>query len=112
MPRRTITNPFLAKFGARIRELRVERGMSLAAVADAGFISKGHLSSVERGLTAITIETIGRLALALGLLPMDLLTFPSEDVRAEVGELVRNLPDGEVPKLRRELRVRLGLRKR
>lgn len=112
MPRRTTPSPFSSKVGARIRDLRIERDMSLGQVADAGAMSKGHLSSVEHGLAAITVETIERIALALGLLPMDLLTFPDEDVRAEVGDLVRYLPGSEVPKLRRELRARLGLRKR
>jgi transcriptional regulator with XRE-family HTH domain len=112
MPRRTTPSPFALKVGTRIRELRMEREMSLAQVADASSVSKGHLSSIEHGLAAITIETIDKVARGLGLLPMDLLTFPGEDVRADVGDLVRSLPGGELSKLRRELRTRLGRRKR
>jgi transcriptional regulator with XRE-family HTH domain len=108
MPRRPTPSPFALKVGARIHELRTERHMSLAQVADAAFLSKGHLSTVEHGLAAITIETVDKIARALDLLPMDLLTFPGEDARADVGELVRGLPEPEVPKLRRELRTRLG----
>ncbi|WP_136923864.1 helix-turn-helix domain-containing protein [Polyangium aurulentum] len=111
MPRRTTPSPFGFKVGARIRQLRLERGLSLAEVADAGLLSKGHLSSVEHGLAAITIETIEKIARALGLLPMDLLTFPGDDMRAEVGDLVRSMPTRELPKLRRELQERLGIRK-
>ncbi len=112
MPRRTTPSPFSSKVGARIRELRIERDLSLGQVAEAGAMSKGHLSSVEHGLAAITVETIDKIARALGLLPMDLLTFPDDEAREEVGDLVRYLPANEVAKLRRELRARLGLRKR
>ncbi|MRG92844.1 helix-turn-helix domain-containing protein [Polyangium spumosum] len=62
MPRRTVPDPFASQVGGRIRELRLERGMSLAELADASELSKGHLSSVEHGLAAITIQTISRLA--------------------------------------------------
>ena len=34
MPRRPTPEPVAAKVGARIRDLRQERGMSLAALAD------------------------------------------------------------------------------
>lgn len=112
MPRRVTPTSFTAKVGARIRELRVERGMSLAELADAGFLSKGHLSNVERGLAAITTATIERLAQALGLAPLFLFTFPADDELAEVAELTRGLPRGEVPKLRRDLHARLESRRR
>jgi transcriptional regulator with XRE-family HTH domain len=114
-PRHAPTNrayPYATKVGARIRELRIEFGMSLAHLADLTTLSKGHLSSVERGLVAITIETIYRVAQGFGVSPMLVLAFPNEDESAHIAELVRKLPPKEVPKLRRELQVRLGLRKR
>ena len=86
--------------------------MSLAELADASELSKGHLSSVEHGLAAITIQTISRLAKGLGIPPLYLLTFPGEDERAHTAELVRKLPTDQVRKLRRQLQVQLGLRKR
>jgi len=86
--------------------------MSLAELADASELSKGHLSSVEHGLAAITIQTISRLAKGLQLPPLYLLTFPTEDERAHSAELVRKLPADQVRKLRRQLQVQLGLRKR
>jgi transcriptional regulator with XRE-family HTH domain len=98
--------------GARIRELRHERGMSLAQLADASELSKGHLSSVEHGLAAITIQTIERLANGFDVPPLYLLTFAAEDERAHVAELLRMLPDTEVRKLRRQLQLQLGIRKR
>ncbi len=103
MPRRTEPEPFAAKVGARVRELRLERHMSLAEVATAGDLSKGHLSSIEHGLAAMTIQTIDRLGKALELPASCMLAFAADDERAHVAELVRKLPEAEVKKLRREL---------
>lgn len=103
MPRRTEPDPQTAKIGARLRELRAERNMSLGDLADAAEVSKGHLSSIEHGLAAITVQTISRLAKGLGLPPFYLLASPTEDDRDQVAELVRKLPAHEIVKLRREL---------
>jgi transcriptional regulator with XRE-family HTH domain len=107
MPRRLTPSPACAKVGARIRALRVERGLSLEDVANAGQISKGHLSSVEHGLAAITVETMMRIAQGLDVLPMDLLAFPEEHERARIGEIVRQMHRKELPKVRRELAARV-----
>jgi transcriptional regulator with XRE-family HTH domain len=112
MPRRTIADPFATQVGARIRELRHERGMSLANLADASHLSKGHLSSVEHGLAAITIQTIERLAHGFDVPPLYLLTFAGDDERAHVAELLRQLSNEQVRKLRRQLQLQLGIRKR
>lgn len=103
MPRRSEPDPQTAKIGARLRELRLERNMSLGDLADAAEVSKGHLSSIEHGLAAITIQTISRLAKGLGLPPFYLLASPGDDDRDQVAELVRKLPAHEIVKLRREL---------
>lgn len=103
MPRRTEPDPQTAKLGARLRELRTERTMSLNELADASEVSKGHLSSIEHGLAAITIQTISRLAKGLGLPPFYLLTSPADDERDQIAELIRRLPAHEITKLRREL---------
>jgi transcriptional regulator with XRE-family HTH domain len=94
--------------GARIRELRLERNMSLAALADASALSKGHLSSVEHGLAAITIQTIERLAQGFELPPLYILAFAAEDERSHVVELLRRLPNTEVKKIRRQIQTDLG----
>lgn len=93
--------------GARIRELRLERNMSLADLADASELSKGHLSSVEHGLAAITIQTIERLARGFDLPPFYLLAFSAEDERAHVADLLRQLSAADVKKLRRQLQADL-----
>ncbi|MBK9260009.1 MAG: helix-turn-helix transcriptional regulator [Polyangiaceae bacterium] len=103
MPRRVEPEPYALKVGERLRMLRLERNLSLAELADVSELSKGHLSSIEHGLAAITIQTILRVAKGLGLPPLYILTFPADDERAHIMELVRKLPSSEVTKLRREL---------
>jgi transcriptional regulator with XRE-family HTH domain len=110
MPRRTEPEPFASQVGARIRELRLERNMSLAELADISGLSKGHLSSVEHGLAAITIHTIARLATGFGVPPLYLLTFAKEDERAHAAELLRYLSAADVKKVRRQLQAQVGKR--
>ena len=111
MPRRSTPDTFALQVGTRIRELRAERGMSLGALADASALSKGHLSSVEHGLAAITIHTINRLAEGFEVPPMYLLTFAKEDERAHAAELIRNMPIAQVRKLRRQIQAQVGGRR-
>jgi transcriptional regulator with XRE-family HTH domain len=103
MPRRLEPEPYASKVGARLRDLRLERNLSLADLAEASELSKGHLSSIEHGLAAITIQTITRLAKGLGVSPLYLLTFPGDAEHDQVMELVRKLPANDVVKLRRDL---------
>jgi transcriptional regulator with XRE-family HTH domain len=103
MPRRPEPNAVTLKVGARIRELRTERHFSLADLADLSGMSRGHLSGIEHGLTAITIETIDRIAKGLDLRALDVLTFPLEDERAQTAELIRKLPAADIKRLRRKL---------
>jgi transcriptional regulator with XRE-family HTH domain len=103
MPRRIEPEPYALKVGERLRALRQERNLSLAELAEASDLSKGHLSSIEHGLAAITIQTIFRVAKGLGLPALYVLAFSADDERDHIMELVRKLPSGEVAKLRREL---------
>jgi transcriptional regulator with XRE-family HTH domain len=80
--------------------------MSLANLADAAALSKGHLSSVEHGLAAITIETVERIARGLSLSPMYIFAFGEDDERARIAELIRDFPPRELGQLRRELQTR------
>jgi transcriptional regulator with XRE-family HTH domain len=108
MPRRNTPDPYAQQVGARIRELRLERNMSLADLANASELSKGHLSSVEHGLAAITIGTIQRLAQGFELPPLYILAFAAEDEYAKVAELLRDLPVAEVKKVRKQLQAQVG----
>jgi len=104
MPRRVIPEPIAAKVGARIRELRLERGMSLAALADAAGLSKGHMSSVERGLVLITVGTVVATARALEVPPFVLAMFPGEEPLSAVIEHVRSVEGGDTNKAAGKLR--------
>lgn len=108
MPRRNMPDPYAQQVGARIRELRLERNMSLADLAAASELSKGHLSSVEHGLAAITIGTIQRLARGFDLPPLYILAFAAEDEYSKIVELLRALPVAEVKKVRRQLQAQAG----
>ncbi|MFC0387578.1 helix-turn-helix domain-containing protein [Muricoccus vinaceus] len=56
-----------AAVGARIRELRQGRDMTLEAVAEAAGLDKGYLSRLERGMKNPSIATVLRLSEALGV---------------------------------------------
>jgi len=108
MPRRTTPDPFAQQIGARIRELRFERNMSIAELADASDLSRGHLSRVEHGLVVVTLATLDRIAQSLQVPPLYLLVFPGEDERADTAEILRKLPAKQVRKLREQLRIDVG----
>lgn len=65
----------LAAFGARLRELRLERGLTqekLAELSDAA--DPSHVGELERGASGdVTLKYIHRLAVALGVPPRELL---------------------------------------
>lgn len=104
MPRRPIPDPMSAKVGARIRELRMERGLSIATLAASAGLSKGHISSVERGLVLINVNTLVTTARALGVPPFALAMFPNEDPLSAVIEQVRFLEGGDTRKAAGKLR--------
>ena len=62
-----------AAFGARIRDLRAERGLSQEALAHTADLHRTYVGSVERGERNISIDNIYVLADALGVRASDLL---------------------------------------
>lgn len=101
VPRRAKPDPFSLQIGKRIRELRLERGLTMERLAyESELGSKGHLSNIEKGLVRPTAHTLKVLADALDLLPLDLLTFPTQDARQQLIDRTRHV-DG--PTLRRWL---------
>ncbi len=59
--------------GARIRELRRARGLTLADLAASAGLTHGFLSKLERGLANPSIASLGDIALALGTSQVELL---------------------------------------
>ena len=74
--------------GNTIREIRLENGLTIADVATLANISRGMLSKIENAQTATSLETISRLAQALGVSLATL--FRNCDVRAGSAQLIKN----------------------
>ncbi len=92
MPRRIAPDALAVAVGKRVRELRQEEGLTLEQLANTSEIgSKGHVSNIERGLVRPNIWTLKRLADALNVLPLDLLTFPHKSIRERLVDLSRRL---------------------
>ncbi len=60
-------------FGARLRQIRKERGISQEGLALACGLDRTYIGGVERGERNISLRNIHRLASALGVLPRDLV---------------------------------------
>jgi transcriptional regulator with XRE-family HTH domain len=65
-------HPALKKVGARIRELRLRRGLSQEALADLGGIGRSYMSGIERGVRNCSTLHLLRLAKSLGVRVGDL----------------------------------------
>lgn len=66
-------HPVLVAFGARVAELRRERGMSQTDLAAASGIDRVSISRVERGLQDLGVVRVSALAGALGCAGGDLI---------------------------------------
>mgnify|MGYP000843565931 CR=1 FL=1 len=55
------------EFGAKTRQLRLSMGLSQETLAFKAGISTGFLSHIERGGKKASLQTVGRLAQALGV---------------------------------------------
>lgn len=92
MPRRSKPDDLAVQVGHRIRDIREEEGLTIQELAETSKLgSKGHLSSVERGLVRPNIQTLKQIANGLGVLPLDLMTFPKADLRQRLIDLTRGL---------------------
>jgi transcriptional regulator with XRE-family HTH domain len=60
-------------FGANVRRLRIERGLTQQDLAHRAEISVRFLSSIEHGRENVTLSVIERITVALGVGVTDLL---------------------------------------
>lgn len=79
-------------FAARLRELRVSRGMTQAELARQAHVTVSYIWRLESGGAAPGIDLVDRLATALGTTMTDLLpTTPSPDTLAILQDRARGL---------------------
>jgi len=72
--------------GARIHDIRVQRGLSLRELARLSAVSHSQLSAIEHGRTGTSVDNLVRIARAL---EVSLATLTGEDTRdAHTGRLV------------------------
>src|SRR3954464_5167397 len=84
----------VARFGVRLRELRLSRGMSQAELAGQAAVTTNYVSRLEGGGAAPGIDLVARLALALGVAVAELLpTTPDLDDLAVTRQQARKLFD-------------------
>lgn len=62
-----------AQFAANLRKARLDRGLSQEALADAAGLHRTYIGCVERNEKNISIDSMERLATALGLDLRDLV---------------------------------------
>lgn len=109
MPRRIAPDELALEVGQRIREIREEEGLTIQELAETSELgSKGHLSNMERGLVRPNIQTLKQIADGLGVLPLDLMTFPKRDVRQKLVDMTRQLSMRKISETLRAL-VKSGL---
>jgi transcriptional regulator with XRE-family HTH domain len=65
------------RLGARIRDLRAERGLTLDGLADAASVSRAMLSRIERGESSPTAQLLNKVCDGLGITLSALFAEPS-----------------------------------
>ena len=60
-------------FAGNLRGLREGQGLSQEALADRAGLDRTYVSSCERGERNVTLATLDRLSIALGISPAELL---------------------------------------
>ncbi len=69
----TMPSGYVKQFGHQLRRLREARDISQEALASTAKLHRTHISLIERGQRSVRLETIERLARALGLQPRQLM---------------------------------------
>jgi transcriptional regulator with XRE-family HTH domain len=87
-------DPIVARFGQRLREARLSRGMTQAQLAEEAQVTLSYITRLESGSSAAGIDLVARLAAALGTPIADLLpTTEAPDDLAVLRRQARKLLD-------------------
>ncbi|MDR6200045.1 transcriptional regulator with XRE-family HTH domain [Microbacterium sp. SORGH_AS428] len=85
------------RLGARIRELRQARGLTLVRLAAATELSHPFLSQLERGLAQPSLASLRRIAVALETSPIELIAASDEPREAASAIEIQRAGSGAVP---------------
>lgn len=83
------------KLGARMRDLRLEKKMSLVKMQQSGGLTPSQMSSIERGHVQVTLGTVVSVAKALEMPTFMVLLLPDEDPLSAVLEEIRQAYGGD-----------------
>ena len=85
------------RLGARIRQLRKARGLTLVQLATATELSHPFLSQLERGLAQPSLGSLRRIAVALETSPIELIAAAEEPTDGSRDVEVQRAGTGAVP---------------
>lgn len=81
--------PFIKVVGARIRRLRIERGLSLRECGKLAEVHPFHIMAIELGQLAANTKTLRAIAHALDVTVVDLLNTDNDDLALIVEHMRR-----------------------
>lgn len=102
---------YQAKIGARLKELRLQKGLSQRQVASAFRITPAYVSNIESGRTPVSLHYLILFADLTGLSLDEIIgeketEFPSTSVNSELADEVSSLSIEEKQKLIKMLQIR------
>jgi transcriptional regulator with XRE-family HTH domain len=95
-----------ARFGRRVREIRVRQKLSLEALAEQSGLNDKFIQAVETARQSPTIDTIEKLSLGLGIELRELFTFEDESpevLRKRASRFVQTADDQDLARIVRLL---------
>lgn len=87
----------LDMLGARVRELRLKKKMTLAELSERSQVSIGMLSNIERGQTSPSLRTLERLRLALEVPLASFFECKAPDNERDADVVVRQANRAKLP---------------
>jgi transcriptional regulator with XRE-family HTH domain len=89
------TDVAAVRLGARVRDLRHSRGLTLVQLAEATELSHPFLSQCERGRASFSLASLRRIAVALGTSPVELVAAAEADGQGKAGPTLEVRRAGE-----------------
>ena len=105
------------KFGAQLRRLRRQRGMTQEQLAEISGYHATHIANIERGRNLPSLEAVFRLAQALGVSASELIAAAEEPpgpqsteaLRAQIQELLQRCDEEQLSVLLRLIQMLKGI---